>query len=71
MHKLIGLTDVVGQSDQQHWQACLPYTEAIKKVMLSSPWCLQNWLVEPQLLDPQWFAQAYDKAKRKKNCACT
>jgi glutamate-ammonia-ligase adenylyltransferase len=56
------LTDVVGQSDQQHWQACLPYTEAIKKVMLASPWCLQNWLVEPQLLDPQWFAQAYDKA---------
>ncbi|HBD23363.1 MAG TPA: bifunctional glutamine synthetase adenylyltransferase/deadenyltransferase, partial [Oceanospirillaceae bacterium] len=56
------LTDILGQSDQQHWQACLPYTEAIKKVMLASPWCLQNWLVEPQLLDPQWFAQAYDKA---------
>ena len=46
------LTDVVVQSDQQHWQACLPYTEAIKKVMLASPWCLQNWFA--------WSRRFYD-----------
>ena len=65
----VRLTGVLSEYDQQHWQACLPYKDAITKVMLASPWCLQNWLVEPNLLKPAWFVNAYDKAAMYKELA--
>ncbi|MDP6969394.1 MAG: bifunctional [glutamate--ammonia ligase]-adenylyl-L-tyrosine phosphorylase/[glutamate--ammonia-ligase] adenylyltransferase [Gammaproteobacteria bacterium] len=63
------LGDVVCQYDDQHWQLCLLQEGDIRQVMLASPWCVQNWLVAPQQLNPQWFKQAYDKATMHKELA--
>lgn len=50
-------------------QECLANEDQIRQVVLASPWCLQNWLVSPTLLDPQWFARAYDKVSMQAELA--
>ena len=50
-------------------QECLANEDQIRQVVLASPWCLQNWLVSPKLLDPQWFSRSYDKVSMQTELA--
>ena len=55
------LQDAIQTLETEKQQNCLANANQIRQVMLASPWCLQNWMVTPKLLDPQWYAQPYDK----------
>ena len=55
------LQDAIQTLETEQQQNCLANENPIRQVMLASPWCLQNWMVTPKLLDPQWYAQPYDK----------
>ena len=55
--------------DSDQLQSWLASEDQIRRVILASPWCLQNWLVAPKLLDPEWFNQSYDKVSMQAELA--